>query len=191
MKLSKLFVSAAALSLAIAGCAVIPVTPDAPGVATAPQTAPALSLKIDWGRRVQAVASDVAGATVSLTVADRTFVAQATPSIAPAPVASPTPSFDGPPPPPSEPPILDAVDFSRQTGSELVPGDARVRVEAYDKDGRVIGVGDAVVPLLVGRRSYVQVHVKLDSTGRSDYMPLTPLGPQPSPGWVPSPEPAP
>lgn len=197
MKLSKLFVSAVALSLAIAGCAMIPAAPrstatDAFSVPTAPGMAPALSLRIDWGRRVQAVASDVAGATVSITVAGRTFVTEATPSIAPAPVASPSPSVDGPVPSPSDGPFGDAIDLSKATGMALAAGDATVHVDAYDKNGRVIGAGHAVVPLLIGRRSYVQVHVMLDSAGRTDFMPLTPVGPlptpYPSPTWSPSPE---
>ncbi|MBO9541758.1 hypothetical protein J7643_14305 [bacterium] len=191
MKPSKLFVFAGALLLAIAGCASLPPTSQAPLGPSNSSEAPALTLKLDLGRRVQAVARDVAGARVSLSVAGRVFETQATLSVVP--LASPSPG--GPTPSPSQAPLENVIELSKATGMALVAGDARVHVEAIDQEGRVIGSGDAVAPLLIGRRSYVQVLVKLDSTGRTEYMPFTPLGPQPSPSpeptWFPSAEPLP
>lgn len=154
MKRNSLIAWVAAAAFALTGCAIQPTLPQSgTSVATQEQGA-SLALKFDWGRQVQAIAADVTGATVSIMVNGRAPIVRA---FAPTDVAT------------------ESLDFSGLPG-----GDAMVRVEAYRGPDK-IGMGDRAVPLVIGRRTFASVYVQLDSHGRTDQMPITPLGPIPDP----------
>lgn len=133
-----------------------------------------LHLKLDLGRSTQALVSDVQSIAVTVEVPGRAPVDQ---TFSQAQWTS------------------DALDFSG-----LPSGNAQVIVRAFGEQGQ-LGEGKTLVPLLIGRRTYAEVHVGLRSEGRSDILPFGPLKPatvsvEPGDGTgeataSPSPEPVP
>lgn len=153
MKRNSFVAWCAAAVVALAGCSLKPpVTP-----ATLPsgeaQTA-SVAVGLDWGRQVQALPEDVTGATVSIRVNGRD------------PIIRSFLKRDW---------ATESVDFSGLPG-----GDAVVRVEAYNGP-TLIGMGERGLPLVIGRRTFVRIQVPLDSHGRTNTWPMTPLGPMPDP----------
>lgn len=143
--------SVAAIALA-AGCSLLPPAPlTHPGTTNqvAGQMA-AVQLRIDRGWQTQAIASDVTGAKVTVSV-------------------------------PGREPVIKTVDDtewatdSLDIGNLPFGGDAKIQVEAFHVATR-IGYGEVMVPLLIGRRTTATVRVGLDSAGRTDLYPLSPLG---------------
>lgn len=152
MNRKTLFAWLAAAAVALAGCTAPLPQGIAPGDAQGQGAT--LALNVDWGRQVQALPEDVTGATVSIQVNGRMPIIR---------------SFG------RTTWATESVDISGLPG-----GDALVRVEAYH-DQQKIGEGQQGLPLVIGRRTFARISVGLDSTGRTDQLPMTPLGPMPDP----------
>lgn len=154
MKRSSLIAWLAAAALALAGCSAQLTVPASGTPAETLGDHAALSLTFDMGRQVQLLREDVTGATVSLTVNGR------------APIVKSFMATEF---------ATESLDFSGLPG-----GDALVRVEAY-MGPTMVGMRELGVPLVVGRRTFASVNVPLDSHGKINDQPMTPLGPMPDP----------
>lgn len=152
MKRHSLAAWLAAAVMALTGCTVQSTLPQS--VSPGEAQGATLAVGIDWGRQVQALREDVDGATVSIRVNGRE------------PIIRTFGKTDW---------ATESVDVSNLPG-----GDAMVRVEAYH-GALKIGEGEKGVPLLIGRRTFANIYVQLDSRGRTDMRPNVPLGPMPDP----------
>ncbi|HEY9900262.1 MAG TPA: hypothetical protein V6D00_13900 [Pantanalinema sp.] len=151
---------AAAIALLAAGCAATPT-----GSSNVPAVTPKASLALRFAapRRIQAQIFEATGATVSITIPGK-------PSITvPIAVDVMAEEFDG------------AID-------DLPEGDATVRIDLY-RGQDFIGTGEALVPLILGQRSNAYIQLWMDSRGRTDFIPLSPLPPHPPEPWPPEEQP--
>lgn len=143
----KLKITASLMGLSLmAGCSLSPTTPRATQAPAENGQGTSLRLRLDFGRSVQALKSDVTGFGVSVQVGGnevkKLSVQEAT----------------------------DSIDVS----GIPVAGNATIHVDAF-KGAEKIGEGESMVALMNGRRTLALVTVALTSAGKTEFQPLSPL----------------
>ncbi len=106
-------------------------------------------MSVDFGRKAQVIAEDLAELKVELTLEDGRTETRTLPK--------------------AESNYIDL--------SGLPSGEASIKVSAMLASGEVVGYGYTMAMLMPGRRSYASLHILLDTPGKSTVMPYSPLTP--------------